>query len=104
MRVLLKVKKLHHGVLRQLPGVGVGYVGVAGAGKHVAPVLPPGVDASLLDLQQQALLDAPQDSLGVFNLYKTVIIGLLALQSFSFCLSLICILPQFRMSNFNYTF
>lgn len=65
---LLKAEQLHHGVLRQLPGVGVGHVGIAGAGKDVAPVLPPGVDTSVLDLQQQTILDAPQDTVGVFNL------------------------------------
>lgn len=70
VHVLLKAKQLHPGVLRQLLGVGVSHVGVAGAGKHVAPVLPPGVDASFLDLQQQALLDAPQDPVGVFNLMQ----------------------------------
>lgn len=66
--ILLKAEQLHPGVLRQLPGVGVSHVGVAGAGKHVAPVLPPGVDTSVLDLQQEALLDAPQNPVGVFNL------------------------------------
>lgn len=68
MHVLLKAEQLHHGVLRQLLGVGLGHVGVAGAGEHVAPVLPPGVDSSFLDLQQQALLDAAQDAVGVFDL------------------------------------
>lgn len=73
VRVLLKVEQLHLGILRQLPGVGLGHVGVAGAGKHMAPVLSPGVDTSALDFQQQALLDAPQDTVGVFNLLKTII-------------------------------
>lgn len=70
VHVLLKAEQLHPGVLRQLPGVRVGYVGVAGAGEHVAPVLSPCVDASVLDLQQQALLDAPQDTVGVFLLIQ----------------------------------
>lgn len=73
VNVLLKAEQLHHGVLRQLPGVGVGHVGVAGAGKHVAPVLPPGVDTSVLHLQQQTLLDAPQDTVGVLNLQHKAI-------------------------------
>lgn len=71
VNVLLKAEQLHHGILRQLPGVGVGHVGIAGAGKHVAPVLPPGVDTSVLDLQQQTILDAPQDTVGVFNLIRS---------------------------------
>lgn len=70
VHILLKAEQLHPLVLRQLPGVGVGHVGVTGAGEHVAPVVSPGVDASVLDLQQQALLDAPQDTVGVFLLMQ----------------------------------
>lgn len=46
----------------------MGYVGVAGAGKHVAVVMPPGVDTGLLHLQEQTSLDAAQYAVGVFNL------------------------------------
>lgn len=70
MHKRLEAEQLHPGVLRQLPGVGLGHVGVAGASKHVAPVLSPGVDPSILNLQQQALLDAPQDTVGVLNLIQ----------------------------------
>lgn len=70
VRVFLKAKQLHHGVLRQLLGLGGGHVGVTGAGEHVAPVMSPGADTSVLHHQQQALLDAHQDAVGVFNLIQ----------------------------------
>lgn len=66
--ILPKTQELHHGVLWQLSGVWFGHIGVAGAGKHMAPVQSPGVDTSLLDLQQQTFLDASKDAVGVFNL------------------------------------
>lgn len=41
---------------------------VAGAGEHMAPVLPAGVDASLPHLQEKTLLDAVQDAVGEIDL------------------------------------
>lgn len=69
--VLLEAEELHHGVLGQLPGLWVGHAAITGAGKHMASVLPPGVDASVLDLQEEPSLDAVQDAVGVIDLHET---------------------------------
>lgn len=68
VHILLKAEDLHHCVLGQLSWLWVSHTGVTGAGKHMAPVLPPGVDASLLHLQEQTFLDAVKDAVGVINL------------------------------------
>ncbi|KAG7238116.1 hypothetical protein INR49_030178 [Caranx melampygus] len=46
----------------ELSRVWFSHMGVAGAGKHMAPVQSPGIDTSLLDLQQQTLLDTSKDA------------------------------------------
>lgn len=66
--ILLKTEELHRGVLGQLSWVWVSHAGVAGAGKHVAPVLPPGVYTGLPNLQEETSLDAVEDAVGVINL------------------------------------
>lgn len=68
IHILLKAEELHHGVLGQLSWVWVSHAGVTGAGKHVAPVLPPGIDTGFLYLQEQAILDAVEDAVGEINL------------------------------------
>lgn len=52
MHIVLKAEELHHGVLGQLSRVWVSHTGVTGAGKHMAPVLPPGVDARVPYLKE----------------------------------------------------
>lgn len=68
IHILLKAEELYHGILGQLSWVWVSHTGVTGAGKHVAPVLPPGIDTSLLYLQEQTILDAVKDAVGEINL------------------------------------
>lgn len=68
IHILLKVEELHHGVLGKLSRVWVSHGWVAGAGEHMAPVLPAGVDASLPHLQEKTLLDAVQDAVGEIDL------------------------------------
>lgn len=69
IHIFLKAEELHHGVLWQLGWGWVSRTGVTGAGKHMAPVLPPGVDTSLLYPEEQTSLDAAKDAVGVFNLF-----------------------------------
>lgn len=71
MCILCKVEELHHGVLGQLSWVWVSHTGVTGAGKHVAPVLPPGINTSVPYLQAQTPLDAVEDAVGILNLVYT---------------------------------
>lgn len=66
--ILLKAEELHPGVLEQLAGLWVSHWGVTGAGKHVAPVLSPGIDASVLHLQEKTPLDVVEDAVGELNL------------------------------------
>lgn len=68
IKIFFKTKELHHCVYGHFLGIWVSYTGVAGAGKHVAFVLPPGVYTGVLYLQEQASLDAVQYAVGVFNL------------------------------------
>lgn len=68
MHILGKAEELHHVVLGQLTGLWVSHIGIAGAGKHVAPVLPCGVDTSVPYLQEETFLDAAEDAVGVFDL------------------------------------
>lgn len=68
INIFVKTEELHHCVFGQFLGVWMSYVGVAGAGKHVAVVMPPGIDTGLMYLQEQASLDAAQYAVGVFNL------------------------------------
>ena len=68
IHILLEAEELYPGVLGQLSGVWQSHTGVTGAGEHVAPVLPPGVDAGLTDLQQETPLDAVEDAVGEFDL------------------------------------
>lgn len=70
VHILVKTEKLHHGVLWQLSGLLVSHTGITGAGKHVAPVLPPCVDARVLYLQENTFLDAVKDAVGVIDLIK----------------------------------
>lgn len=71
MHILGKAEELHHAVLGELTGLGVSHAGVAGAGEHVAPVLPHGVDAGVPYLQEEAFLDAVEDAVGVLDLGST---------------------------------
>ncbi len=66
--ILLKAKELHHGVLGQLSWVWVSHIGITGAGKHVTPVLPTGVDTRVSHLQEETFLDAVKDAVGEINL------------------------------------
>lgn len=68
MHILGKAEELHHDVLGQLTGLQMSHTGVAHAGKHMAPVLPHGVDAGVPYLQEEPFLDAVEDTVGVFNL------------------------------------
>lgn len=68
MHILGKAEELHHVVLGQLTGLRVSHIGIAGAGKHVAPVLPYGVDTGVPYLQEETFLDAAEDAVGVFDL------------------------------------
>lgn len=68
MHVLLKAEELHHSVLGQLSGFWVSHTGITGAGKHVAPVLPPSVDTGVPYLQEETVLDAVKDAVGEINL------------------------------------
>ena len=68
MHILLKAEKFHHGVWGQLSWVWVSHTGVTGASKHMAPVLPQGVDTSFPYLQEQTPLDAVKDAVGVIDL------------------------------------
>ena len=68
IHILLKAEKLHNGVLRQLFWVRLSHTGVTGAGKHMAPVLPTGIDPALPNLQEKTSLDAGKDAVGEINL------------------------------------
>lgn len=68
VHILGKAEELHHAVLEELTGLWVSHAGIAGAGEHVAPVLPGGVDAGLPYLQEEAFLDAVEDAVGVVDL------------------------------------
>lgn len=68
MHVLLKAQERHNGVWGQLAGVRVSHTGITGAGKHMALVLPPGVDTGVPYLQEETSLDAVQDAVSVLNL------------------------------------
>lgn len=68
MHILGKVEELHHVVLGELTGLRMSHAGIARAGEHVAPVLPHGVDTGVLDLQEEAFLDAVEDAVGVVDL------------------------------------
>lgn len=68
MHILGKAEELHYVVLGQLTGLRVSHTGITGAGKHMAPVLPRGIDTGVPDLQEETFLDAVEDTVGVFDL------------------------------------
>lgn len=68
MHILGKAEELHYVVLGQLTGLRVSRTGIAAAGKHMAPVLPRGIDTGVPYLQEEAFLDAVENTVGVFDL------------------------------------
>lgn len=68
MHILGKAEELHYVVLGQLTGLRVSHTGIAGAGKHMALVLPRGIDTGVPYLQEETFLDAVEDTVGVFDL------------------------------------
>lgn len=68
MHILGKAEELHYVVLGQLTGLRVSRTRITGAGKHMAPVLPRGIDTSVPYLQEETFLDAVEDTVGVFDL------------------------------------